>query len=168
MGGVEESGRELETHQTSEEKLQDVSPSNIVITSVEETLNTLVKIVPGRDLSEQGLSQEELPRRIQRTREASREGAIASTRQFFAPVNEQNQVTLSELPVETSAVISEGNTINLNIPLTSATPMVTEIETRSPRTFVTNGSPSRPTATAICIPQTWVQCVSEEQINESS
>ena len=56
VGGVEESGRELETHQTPEEKLQDVSPSTNVITSAEETPNTLVKIVPGRNLSEQGLS----------------------------------------------------------------------------------------------------------------
>ena len=168
MVGVEESGRELETHQTSEEKLQDVNPSTNVITSTEETPNTLVKLVPGRNLSGQGLSQVESPRRIQRTREASREDAIASTRQFFASVNEQNQTTMSELPVETSAVTSEGNTINLNIPVTSATPTVTETETGSPRTFLPNGSPSRPTATATCRPQMWVQCVLEGQINEPS
>ena len=39
VGGVEEPGRELKTHQTSEEKLQDVSPSTNVITSAEETPN---------------------------------------------------------------------------------------------------------------------------------
>ena len=72
-----------------------MSPSTNVITCAEETPNTLIKIVPGRDLSEQGLSQVELPRRIQRTREASREDAIALTRQFFASVNEQNQATTS-------------------------------------------------------------------------
>ena len=88
VGGVEESGRELETHQTSEEKLQDVSPSTNVITSAEETPNTLIKIVPGGNSREQGLSQAELPRRIQWTREASREDAIALTRQFYASVNE--------------------------------------------------------------------------------
>ena len=145
-----------------------MSPSTNVITSAEETPNTFIKTVPGRDLSEQGLSQVELPRRIQRTREASREDAIASTRQFFASINEQNQATTSELPVETSAVNSEGNTINLNIPVTSATPTVTETETRSPRTFLPNGSPSRPTATATCRPWMWVQHVSEGQINEPS
>ena len=138
VGGVEESGRELETHRTPKEKLQDVSPCTNIITSAEETPNTLVKIVPRRDLSEQGLSQVELPRRIQRTREASREDAIALTRQFFASVNEQNQATTSELPVEPSAVTPEGNTINLNIPVSSATPTVTETETRSPRTFLPN------------------------------
>ena len=33
VGGVEEPGRELKTHQTSEEKLQEVNPSTNVITS---------------------------------------------------------------------------------------------------------------------------------------
>ena len=47
VGGVEESRRELETHQTPEEKLQDVCPSTNVITSVEETHNTFVKTVLG-------------------------------------------------------------------------------------------------------------------------
>ena len=161
MGGVEESRREPETQ-------QDVCSSTNVVTSAEETPNTFVKIIPGRDLSEQGLSQVEFPRRIQRTREASRKDVIALTRQFFASVNEQNQTTMSELPAETSAVTFEENTINLNIPVTSATPMVTETENRSPRTFLPNGLPSRPTATATCRPQMWVQCVLQGQINEPS
>ena len=70
-----------------------------------------------------------------------------------------------ELPVETSADTSGGNTMNLNIHVTSATPTVTEAETKSPRTFLPNGSPSRPTVTATCRPQTWVQHVLEGQIN---
>ena len=65
-------------------------------------------------------------------------------------------------------VTSEGNTLNLNIPVTSATPTITETETRSPRTFLLNGLPSRPTVTATCRPRTWVQCVLEGQINEPS
>ena len=147
VGGVEESKREMGTHQTSEEKLQDESPSTNAVTSTEETPNTLIKIAPERNLSKQGLNQVEPSRRIQRTREASREDAIASTKQFFASVNEENQATTSELPVETSAATSEGNMINLNIPINSATPTVTETETKSSRTFLPNGSPSRPTAT---------------------
>ena len=119
--------------------------STNVVTSEEETPNTFVKTVPGRDLSEQGLNQIEPPRRIQRTREGSREDAIASTRQFFATVNEQNQATISKLPVEIPTVTPVGNTLNLNIPVTPATSTVTEMETRSPRTFFPNGSPSRPT-----------------------
>ena len=83
---------------------------------------------------------------------------------------EQSQTIMSELPVEVPTVTSEGNaTLNLNIPVTSATPTITEdMETRSPRTFLPNGSPSRPTATATCRPWTWVQHVSEGQINEPS
>ena len=42
----------------------------------------------------------------------------------------------------------------------------TETKTRSPRTFLPNGSPSRPTATATCRLRTRVQCISEGQINE--
>ena len=161
VGGVEESRREPETQ-------QDVCPSTNVVISAEETPNTFVKTVPGRDSGEQGLNQIEPPRRIHRTREASRDDVIALTRQFFATVNEQNQAAMSELPVEISAVTSEGNTLNLNISITSANPTVTEIKTRSPITFLSSGLPSRPTATATCRPLTWVQCVSEGKINEPS
>ena len=94
---------------------------------------------------------------------------MALTRQFFATVNEQNPVVMSELPVEVPTVTSEENvTLNLNIPTTSATPTITEAETRSSRTLLSNGSPSRPTATATCRPQMWVQSVLEGQINEPS
>ena len=138
--------------------------STTVVTSTEETPNTFVKTVPGRDSSEQGLNQVEPPRRILRKREASREDALASTRQFFATVNEQNQVVMSELPVEVPTVTPEGNTtLNLNIPITSDTPTITETETRGSRTLLLTGSPS---ATATCRPRTWVQCVLEGQINE--
>ena len=86
-------------------------------------------------------------------REASREDALASTRQLFATVNEQNQVVTSELAVEVPTVTPEGNTtLNLNIPITSDTPTITETETRSSGTLLLNGSPSRPTATATCRP----------------
>ena len=50
VGGVEEPGRELKTHQISEKKLQDRNPSNNVVTSTEETPNTFVKVAPGRKL----------------------------------------------------------------------------------------------------------------------
>ena len=76
---------------------------------------------------------------------------------------------MTELPTETTTDVSGGNTLHVNIPVFSSIPIETEIsegETRSPRTFLPNESPSRPTATATCRPQTWVQCVSEGQINE--
>ena len=89
VGGVEEARGELGKHQTSEKKLSDGSPSPNAVISTEETPNILLKVAPGRNLSKQGLSQVEFPRRIQRTREASRDDAIASTRQFFASVNKK-------------------------------------------------------------------------------
>ena len=45
----------------------------------------------------------EAPRRIQRTKEASREHKIASTYQFFAAVHERNRDTAAEEPRVTSA-----------------------------------------------------------------
>ena len=129
-----------------------------------ETPKTQLKVA-----TERGPTQVESPRRIERTREASREDAIASTRHFFATVNRQNETT-TELPAETTTTtdVSGGNA-PMNIPVVSSAPIETETtegETRSPRTFLPNGSPSRPTATATCRLQTWVQCVSEGQINE--
>ena len=161
VGGIEEI-REG-THQILEDKR---GPSSNVTTSTDETPETHLKVA-----SERNLTQVESPRRIQRTREASREDAIALTRHFFASLNGGNRTTTTELPAETTTDVSGGN--NLNIPVTSATPIVTEAETteaesRSPRTFLPNGSPSRPTATATCRPQMWVQCVLEGQINEPS
>ena len=57
-----------------------------------------------------------------------------------------------------------------NIPNTPGIPETeaTGTEARSPRPFLPNGSPPRPTATATCGPRTWVQCISEGQINEST
>ena len=59
-----------------------------------ETPKTHLKVA-----TEGGPTQVESPRRIERTREASREDAIASTRHFFATVNGQNRTT-TELPAE--------------------------------------------------------------------
>ena len=122
-------------------------------------------------VTERNLTQVESPRRIQRTREASREDAIALTRHFFASIDGQNRTIMTELPAGMTTDVSGGN--NLNIPVTSATPIVTEAETmeaetRSPGTFLPNRSPSRPIMTATCRPQMLVQHVSEGQINEPS
>ena len=70
------------THPVSEERPQEGGPSTNIASSTEETPETHLKVVPERNLT-----QVESPRRIQRTREASREDAIASTRQFFASAN---------------------------------------------------------------------------------
>ena len=95
----------------------------------------------------------EAPRRIQRTREASREYAIASTHQFFAAVHQRNRGTAAEEPIVTSSDRNDNDvTIPSNIPITPDIPEAedTETETRSLKTFLPSGSPSRPTATTTC------------------
>ena len=114
-----------------------------------ETPKTHLKVA-----TEGGPTQVESPRRIERTREASRQDIIPSTRHFFDTVNGQNRTT-TELPAETTTDVFGGNAPHMNIPVVSSTPIETktsEGETRSPRTFLPNGSPSRPTAKAICRP----------------
>ena len=135
VGGIEET-REGTCQMPEGEK----GPSSNVINSTEETPQTHLKVA-----TERNLTQVESPRRIQRTREASREDAIVLTRHFFASVNGQSRTTTTELPAGTTTDVSGGN--NLNIPVTSATTIVTEAETteaesRSPWTFLPNGSPS--------------------------
>ena len=72
----------------------------------------------------------------------------------------------SEPPEEVPNVVAEGNTAIIPaVPTTSTTTTIIGTETGSPRTFLSIGSPSRPTATATCRSQTWVQCVSEGQTN---
>ena len=75
-------------------------------------------------------------------------------------------MVMSELPEEAPTVTIEGATaIPSTIPTTSANTTITGTEAGSPRMFLPNGSPSRPTATATCRPQTWVQHVSEGWTN---
>ena len=44
-------------------------------------------------------------------------------------------------------------------------PDVEPIDTSSPRVILPNGSPSQPAATATCRPRTWMQQITEGQIN---
>ena len=84
-------------------------------------------------------------------------------------MHERNRDTAAEEPTVTSANRNENDVaIPSNIPITPNIPEAeaTETETRSPRTFLPSGSPSRPTATATCQPRTWVQCISEGQTSE--
>ena len=73
---------------------------------------------------------------------------------------------IPEVPVMSTAGVSQTDT-----PPVPPAPVETEPaepETPSSRTFLPSGSPPRPTATATCRPQTWVQCISEGQIEEHS
>ena len=130
-------------------------------TSMKETSDTRLKLIPESNMRE-------TPRRIQRTREANREDAIASIRHFFATVLESREA-IAEGPIVTSSDRNENDVpIASNVPATPDVPETeaAETEVRSPRSFLPSESPPRPTATAACRPRMWVQHISEGQINE--
>ena len=109
-------------------------------------------------------SQEELPRRNKVTRESSSEDALATTRLFFNTVAERRNIN----EVLTTSTVSVSQ---IDTPPVSSAPVVTEpaeLEMTSTRTFLPSGSPLKPTAIATCRPWTWVQHVSEGQIEEHS
>ena len=151
--------------------MRGTQPSTTMLDPTEETPYTSVKAVPERGSDEQRTGQVDPPRRILRAREASQEDALASARYFFSSVNGQNQVVTSELPEEVPTVAAGRTTLTFTpaitstIPTTSATTTIIGTEAGSPRMFLPNRSPSRPTATATCRPQTWVQRVSEGWTN---
>ena len=128
----------------------------MVLDPTEETPYTSVKAVPRRGSNEQRTGQVDSPRRTLRTREASQEDALALARHFFASVNGQNQVVTLELPEEVPTVATGRTTlassppITTTVPGTSASTMTLGAEAGSPRTFLPNRSPSRPTVTATC------------------
>ena len=129
-----------------------------VATPFTEVPETSPKVIQERS------SQEELPGRNEVTRENSREDALATTRLFFNTVAERRN--MNEVLTTTTVSVSQ-----IDTPPVSSAPVVTEPadpETTSTRTFLPNGSPPRPTATATCRPWTWVQCISEGQIEENS
>ena len=150
--------KEQQAQETSETEMRGKQPSTTMFNPMEETPYTSVKAVPERGSDEQRTGQVDPPRRILRTREASQEDALALARHFFASVNGQNQVVMSELPEEVPTVTTGRTTltstpaITSTMPTTSATTTITGTEAGSPRMFLPNGSPSRPTVTDTCRP----------------
>ena len=70
----------------------------------------------------------------------------------------------TEVPTTSTVSVSQ-----IDTPPVPSVPVETgpvELETPSTRTFLPCGLPPRPTATATCRPQTWVQCIAEGQIEE--
>ena len=127
--------------------------------------DTRVKTVPES-------SMREAPRVIQRTKEASREEAIASTQQFFAAVDRRNASITAGSHIASTEAHERDVTEVPDVPTTTATttPLVTlDVEPRgtsSSRISLPEGSPSCPTATATYRPRTWMQQLTEGQINE--
>ena len=93
-------------------------------------------------------TQVEPPRRVDITRESSREDAIAATRYFFTTVDEQGNT--AELHVVTTTDASQMNVPTVSHALIETGP--TEPGTTCPWTYHPNRSPHRPTATATCRP----------------
>ena len=103
---------------------------------------------------------------------------LASTCQFFAIIDQRNRNIPTENLV-TPAEVCEGENIEVqnvptNVVSTVTTTIVTppvpiDIEVRgtsSPRISLPKGSLAHPTATATCRPRTWMQQLTEGQINE--
>ena len=148
-------------NQLPEEGLQRTSSEMAYL----EIPDTCVKTVPESTMRE-------APRIIQRTKEANREEVIASTQQFFATVDQRNTDISTGSPMVVSAEVHERDVIETpNVPTstTVTTPNVLDVEPRgtsSPRISLPEGSPSQPTVTATCRPRTWMQQITEGQINE--
>ena len=152
VGGIEERNGIPQAHDEVR------SPTSNVVPSATEVPETSPRVVNVRS------DQESSSIRNVITRETSREDALATTRLFFNNVNERRNI--SEVPVMFTAGVSQTDT-----PPAPSDPVETEStrpETPSSRTYLPSGSPPRPTATATCRPQTWVQHISEGQIEEHS
>ena len=109
-------------------------------------------------------TQEDLSRRNEISRETSREDALAATRHFFNTVSEGRNIP--EVLVTSATGVSQ-----IDTPPVPHDPIETEPaepETTSPRTYLPSVSPPRPTGTATYRPRTWVQHISEGQIEEHS
>ena len=115
--------------------------SNIVPPTT-EIPETNLKVITGRS------TQVEPSRRVEVTRESSREDAVAAMRHFSSTVDEQRNT--AELPVVTTADASQMNVLTVPHVLIETEPP--EPETTIPQTYLPNGSPPRPTTTATCRP----------------
>ena len=119
----------------------------------------------------------DIPRALQGTKEVSRAKVLASTRQFFATIDQRNR----NVPVGdqvTTVEVHEGEHIEVtDVPIiTAITTTLTTIPpepldvgllgTSSPRISLPEGLPSCPTITATCRSRTWMQQLTEGQINE--
>ena len=105
-----------------------------------------------------------LPRRTDVTREASREDALSATRRFFH-IDPERGSTI-EIPVPTSTNVP---VLPTDVPSVTSVPIAIEQPEQVPvRSLPHSGTPPRPTATATLRPRTWVQRVSEGQIERQT
>ena len=118
-----------------------------------------------------------VPKSLPGTKEASRAEVLASTRQFFATIDQrninvpmENQTTSVKVRDRGELDLTEVPTTTVVTTTTSTTPPIPTdmmiIGTSSPRVSLLEGSPSCPTVTATCRPRTWMQQLTEGQISE--
>ena len=118
-----------------------------------------------------------VPKSLQGTKEASRAEVLASTRQFFATIDQrnmnvptENQVTSVEIHDRGEIEVTEVPTTTVAMTTTTTIPPIPAemnvIGTSSPRVSLLEGSSSCPTVTATCRPRTWMKQLTEGQISE--
>ena len=87
-------------------------------------------------------------------------------------VDERNRNVSTERTLGISSEVCRRDDIDVpgastsNVISTPVVPDVEPVDTGSPRVILPNGSPSQPTATATCRLRTWMQQITEGQINE--
>ena len=138
VGGMEERENTQQTNDEERDPISNVAPPAVDIPE------TSLKVINERSI------QEGSSRRNEITRETSREDALEATRHFFSTVNEWKNIP--EVLVMTATGVSQIDTPPVSHDLIETEPA--EPGTVSPWTYLPNGSPPRPTATATCRPQT--------------
>ena len=153
---------------TREQLLEGETLGTSSETAYMEFPNTQVKTIP---------KDSERPKSLQGTKEASRAEVLASTRQFFAAIDQRNrnvsignQVTSVEAHERENIEVPDVPTTTVaTTTLTTIPPVSLDVEligTSSPRISLPEGSPSCPTITTTCRPRTWMQQLTEGQTTE--
>ena len=131
--------------------------------------NTQVKTIP---------KDSERPAILRGTKEASKAEVLASTRHFFATIEQRNtdipaedQSTPTEVHVRDSIIVSEVPTTTIVTTTTSmpTSPDPVDIDLRgtsSPWISLPERSTAHPTVTATCRPRTWMLQLTEGQTTE--
>ena len=153
---------------TREQLLEGETLGTSSETAYMEFPNTQVKTIP---------KDSDIPKSLQGTKEVSRAKVLASIQQFFATIDQRNinetvgdQVTAVEVHEREHIEVPEiPTTTAITTTSTTTPPEPLDVEllgTSSPRISLPEGSLPRPTATATCRPRTWMQQLTEGQINE--
>ena len=137
-------------------------------TTYMEFSNTQVETMP-REVT--------VPKSFQGTKEASRAEVLASTRQFFAAIDQRNLNVSMENQIapdreQSRDVLEVIEVLTTTVPITNVTitsPPITNVavtDTSGPRVCLPESSPPGPTVTATCRPRTWMQQLTEGQTTE--